>query len=175
MTESLATVLRSLLNGRATAALATLDGPLPAASMIPFAVHTEPGRLRLVTHVSGLAAHTRQMRATPEVCLLVTAAESASVMPQSLARLSIPARAEFIPSDHPDHPVLKAAYLTKFPDAAPLFMLGDFSIVAFVPEHGRLVAGFGRAVTLAPETLSTMMADDSANRFENRDDSGRPV
>jgi len=49
----------------------------------------------------------------------------------------------------------KAAYLVKFPDAAPLFQLGDFSIVAFVPATARLVAGFARAVTLPPEALAT--------------------
>ncbi|MGA1360864.1 MAG: hypothetical protein ACO32Z_06695, partial [Gemmatimonadaceae bacterium] len=70
-------------------------------SMIPFVVHLGPTGLRLVTHVSGLAAHTRQMRAVAEVSLLVTAAESEGVMPQALPRVSIPARAEFIPTDHP--------------------------------------------------------------------------
>ena len=153
MSAPLAAVLRSLLLDRNTAALATLDGNWPAASMIPFALHVGPGGLRLLTHVSGLAAHTRQMRAAPEVSLLVTAAETPGGMPQALPRVSIPARAEFIPADHPDHAPFKAAYLAKFPDAADLFLLGDFSIVAFVPEPARLVAGFARAVTFPPEAL----------------------
>jgi putative heme iron utilization protein len=153
MSDPLAAVLRSLLLDRNTAALATLHGNWPAASMIPFALHVGPAGLRLLTHVSGLAAHTRQMRAAAEVSLLVTAAETPGAMPQALPRVSIPARAEFIPDDHPDHAAFKAAYLAKFPDAADLFLLGDFSIVAFVPEPARLVAGFARAVTLPPEAL----------------------
>lgn len=159
MADPLAAVLRSLLLDRATAALATLHEERPAASMIPFAVHVGPAGLRLVSHVSGLAAHTREMQTCPEVCLLVTAAESPGQMPQSLARVSIPARAEFIPADHPEHAPLKAAYLAKFPDAAPLFQLGDFAIVAFVPEPARLVAGFARAVTLPPEALAAALAE----------------
>lgn len=161
MTDPLATILRSLLLDRATAALATLHEARPAASMIPFAVARGQDGLRLVTHVSGLAAHTREMRTSPEVCLLVTAAESPGQMPQSLARVSIPARAEFVPADHPDHAALKAAYLAKFPDAASLFQLGDFAIVAFVPGTARLVAGFARAVTLPPEALAAAVAENA--------------
>ena len=159
MSDSLAAVLRSLLLDRSTAALATLHDGRPAASMVPFAACLGPMGLRLVTHVSGLAAHTREMRSCPDVCLLLSAAETPGDMPQALARLSIPARAEFIVTDHPDHEVFKTAYLAKFPDSAPLFQLGDFSIVAFVPEHSRLVAGFARAVTLPPEAVAAALTE----------------
>ena len=161
MSDSLTTVIRSLLLDRSTAALATLHDRRPAASLIPFAVHAGPTGLRLVTHVSGLAAHTREMRSCPVVCLLVTAAEAPDTMPQSLARVSIPARAEFIGEDQSDHAALKAAYLVKFPDAAPLFQLGDFALVGFVPQTARLVAGFARAVTLPPEALAAAVAENA--------------
>jgi len=147
-------VLRSLLLDRAVAALATLHEGRPFASMIPFAADVAAGRLRLVTHVSGLSAHTRDMLAAPEVCLLITAADSPDVMPQALPRVSLPAVAEFIPPAHPDHAALKAAYLAKFPHAADFFMLGDFSLVALEPTSARLIAGFGRAVTLSPDALA---------------------
>jgi putative heme iron utilization protein len=158
MAEPLATVVRSLLLDRSTAALATLAEGRPAASMIPFAVHLGADGLRLVTHVSGLAAHTREMLACPDVCLLVTDREAADSMPQALARISLTARAEFIPQGHPDREPLERAYLAKFPQAADLFQLGDFVIVALVPERARLVAGFARAVTLAPEALAAALA-----------------
>jgi len=158
-TESIPAVIRSLLLDRSTAALATLHEGRPAASLVPFAVHLGPAGLRLVTHVSGLAAHTREMRSSAEVCLLVTAAETAAAMPQALARVSIPARAEFIPADDPDHAAFRSAYLKKFPDAEPFFQLGDFSLVAFVPQAARLVAGFARAVTLPPEALAAALAE----------------
>lgn len=147
-------ILRSLLTGRNTAALATLHDGRPLASMIPVAAMMASGRLRLVTHVSGLSAHTRDMRASPDVCLLLTAAESAGTMPQALPRVSISAVAEFIPDDHPDHAAVKSAYLGKFPEAADLFQLGDFSLVAFEPTSARLVAGFARAVTLLADALA---------------------
>lgn len=146
-------VLRELLFGRGVAALATLHEGRPFASMVPFACAVHGGRLRLVAHVSELAAHTRDMRTEPEVCLLITAADSEGVPPQALPRLSLPGRAEFIPPDHPEHAVFKAAYLDKFPEAADLFSFADFSLVAIEPTSARLVAGFARATTLAPEAL----------------------
>ena len=154
MSESLASVLRSLLLDRTTATLATLADGRPAASMIPFAVLLGADGLRLVTHVSGLAAHTREMLDCPDVCLLVTAEASSDVMPQALARVSLPARAAVVPHGHPDHDRMKQAYLAKFPDAADLFQLGDFVMVAFIPERARLVAGFARATTLTPEAVA---------------------
>jgi putative heme iron utilization protein len=165
---SLAQVLRSLLVGRSVGALATLHDSRPFASMIPFAVVPSVGsstapqadaRLRLVTHVSSLAAHTRDMQAHPEVCLLVTAPESPGVMPQALPRVSLSAVTEFIPVDHPEHAALKATYLAKFPEAADFFMLGDFSLVVLEPVSARLVAGFARAVTLGPAALATALAE----------------
>ncbi len=151
----LAGLLHALLAGRAVAALATLHDGRPFSSMVPFAVTTTGGRLRLVVHVSGLAAHTRDMRSVPEVCLMVMAPEMDDVPPQALPRVSISGRAMFIPADHPEHAALKAAYLQKFPEAADLFQLGDFSIVAIEPESARFVAGFARAMTLSPESLTS--------------------
>jgi putative heme iron utilization protein len=153
------TILRSLLASSRTAALATLHDGLPFASMVPIAVASTASGLRLVTHVSRLAAHTRDMLAAPEVCLLLTAPESAA-MPQALPRVSIPAVAEFIPPEHADYTALRAAYLARHPQAADLFQLGDFSIVAFTPLSARLVAGFGRAHTLKPEALAAVFEDD---------------
>jgi putative heme iron utilization protein len=158
MDSSSIETLRSLLVGRGVAALATLHDGRPSASMVPFACAVHGGRLRLVAHVSGLAAHTRDMRMEPEVCLLITAAESPGVPPQALPRVSLPGRAEFIPPDHPDHAVLKAAYLGKFPEAADLFAFADFTLVAIEPTSGRLVAGFARAMTLAPDALAAAAA-----------------
>jgi putative heme iron utilization protein len=161
MADSTTHILRSLLLDRPVAALATLHEGLPAVSMIPFAVHADGGRCRLVTHVSRLAAHTGDMLAVPQVGLLVMAADSAGAMPQALPRVSLPAVATFVPPDEPEHAALRTCYLAKFPDAADLFLLGDFSIVALEPTSARLVAGFGRAVTLSPTALAAAFASPS--------------
>jgi putative heme iron utilization protein len=152
-------VLRALLIGRGAGCLATLHDGKPFASMVPFAATTAGGRLRLVVHVSGLAAHTRDMRSTPDVCLMVMAPESEAVQPQALPRVSISGRAEFIARDDPEHTTLAATYLGKFPEAADLFQFADFSIVAIEPTSARLVAGFARALTLSAETLADVLGD----------------
>ena len=54
---------------------------------------------------------------------------------------------------------LEAAYLVKFPEAAPLFGFADFSLVALVPTSARLVAGFARATTVSADTLQAALAD----------------
>ena len=151
---SLTTLLRALLLGRSVACLATLHDGRPFASMVPFAATTAGDRLRLVVHVSGLATHTRDMRSSPDVCLMMMAPETDEVQPQALPRVSISGQAEFIAKEHPEHAMLKAAYLGKFPEAADLFQLGDFSIVAVEPTSARFVAGFARAMTLSAESLT---------------------
>jgi len=153
-----ATVLRVLLEDRSVAALATLHNGRPAVSMIPFAATVMAGRLHLVTHVSGLASHTRDMLSQPDVCLLLMAVESPGVMPQALPRVSLQAVARFIPTEHPEYSTAKSAYLAKFPEAADLFLLGDFSLVVLEPTSARVVAGFARAVTLTPDALAAAVS-----------------
>jgi putative heme iron utilization protein len=155
-------LLRALVLGRGAGCLATLHDGKPFASMVPFAATTAGGRLRLVVHVSGLATHTRDMRSTPDVCLMMMAPESEAVPPQALPRVSITGRAAFIGTDDPEHGVLAAAYLGKFPEAADLFQFADFSIVAIEPTSARFVAGFARAMTLTRESLTAAVAGEPA-------------
>jgi putative heme iron utilization protein len=156
-------LLGELIRSQSVASLATLHEGLPFASMVPYAVWHDASddRLLFVTHVSRLAAHTRQMLESPEVCLLITAPEDAA-LPQALPRVSIPAVAEFIPPEHPEFASLKGVYLARHPQAADFFQLGDFSIVAFTPLSARFVGGFAQAHSLRPEALAAVLADDLA-------------
>ena len=171
-------LLGRLILGRTVASLATLHEGRPFASMIPYAVlvtgraptadddgGADAGSVVLVTHVSRLSAHTRDMLSTPEVCLLITApesADSAAPPPQALPRVSLPAMATFIEPAHPAHEALARAYLGRFPHAADWFQLGDFSIVVFEPSSARFVAGFARAMTLSPKQLHAAVAAAAA-------------
>jgi len=158
-------LLGELIRSRSVASLATLHDGLPSASMIPYAIWQDAAgeRLLLVTHVSRLSAHTRDMLESPRVCLLITAPEATSdsepVPPQALPRVSIPATAEFIDRDHPDHGPLARAYLEKFPSAADWFQLGDFSVVVFTPSAAaRFVTGFARAMTVSAVQLQAAVS-----------------
>ena len=66
------------------------------------------------------------------------------------------------PADAPGHAHAREAYLTKLPDAEPLFGFGDFSLFVIEPESLRFVAGFGRAMAFKAERLREVLAGYSA-------------
>lgn len=147
-----ARALRRLLDRRPVAALGTLHRGDPAVSMVPFAML--PGAAALVIHVSSLATHTRDLQQHPRVSLLVMAEPDSSVPPQALPRVALQCDARTLPRDGAEYDAARAAYLERFPDAAPTFELGDFAIVVLQPVSARLVAGFGRAYSLVGDTLA---------------------
>jgi len=165
-------LLRALVRSRTIAALATLHQGLPSASMVPYTIHrcgpgnaagTDAERLLVVTHVSRLSAHTRDMLSTPDVCLLITGPDPADGhggMPQAVPRVAIHARARFVEREAADHDAIRESYLGRFPETADFFSFGDFSLVAFEPTTARLVAGFARAHSLsAAELTRAVLAD----------------
>lgn len=72
----LTTALRELLQAQRIASLGTLDEHgAPFVSMVPYALLPASGEL--VVHVSGLAAHTRNLERQPRAALMVCQAEVA--------------------------------------------------------------------------------------------------
>lgn len=53
--------------------------------------------------------------------------------------------------DAPEYPAARQAYIARFPDAAPLFSLGDFSLFLIVPAEARWIR---QARTLTPAALA---------------------
>ena len=78
---------------------------------------------------------------------------NATILPQALPRVALQADAATLPREGADYEHARAAYLAHFPDAAQMFELTDFSIVALTPVAARLVAGFGQADSLVGEAL----------------------
>lgn len=157
MDADAARLLRRLLAEQPTAALATLHKGEPAVSMVPLVLPA--GGIELIIHVSGLATHTRDMQDHPRVALLITADASGPWPPQALPRVSLTADARFLPRDSAEAAAAGAIYLARFPDSAPTFELGDFSLVALQPVSARLVAGFGRACSLVGDALQAWLRD----------------
>lgn len=157
MKKEQAVMLRDLVTGRSTAALGTLHDGAPYVSMVPFAMLQDGSAF--VLHVSGLAAHTKDMLAEPRVSLLITAAETAGVPPQALPRVTILGSAQKIANDSPDYLVARQLYLSRFPDSAAMFQLGDFSLFVIIPSEVRWVAGFAQARTLSPAAFSKALTD----------------
>jgi PPOX class probable F420-dependent enzyme len=146
----LTTALRTLLHNHRVAALATLDADgFPFVSMVPFAV--EPSSAHLVIHVSGLAAHTRNLQAAPRVSLLVMQAEVAG------ARVTLEGVATVLERDSAVWRAARDAYLARFADAEPMTALGDFMFVGIAVQGARQVAGFGAARSLDAETMAEVL------------------
>lgn len=148
--------LRTLLNTQRVAALGTLgeDG-LPFVSMVPFAL--EPGSACMVIHVSGLAAHTRNLQLTPQVSLLVMQAEVAGEPVHALPRVTLIGKATVLERDSAAWLEGRQAYLARFPEAEPMTRLGDFMFVAIHLTGARQVAGFGAARSLDAETIQSVL------------------
>ncbi len=148
--------LRTLLSTQRIAALGTLgaDGT-PFVSMVPFAL--EPTSACVVIHVSGLAAHTRNLQDTPQVSLLVMQAEVAGEPVHALPRVTLLGRAEVLERHSTAWAAARAAYLARFPEVEPMTQLGDFMFVAVHVTDARQVAGFGAARSLDAETLASVL------------------
>lgn len=143
MTGPQADTLRQLLAQEETAALGTLHRGEPFVSMVPFALLPE-GR-GLVIHVSRLATHTGDMQLHPGVSLMVCAVRQPGVPPQGLARVTVQGEAHFCVDDTDEHAAARAAYVSRFPDSAPMLGFGDFSLVVIKPRTLRIVGGFAQA------------------------------
>jgi putative heme iron utilization protein len=155
MNENTAQVLQGLVRGRSVAALGTLHEGQPYVSMVPFAL--VPDGRALVIHVSRLAAHSTNMRRDGRVSALIMEPERPDKMPQSLARVTIQGEAREVAAGHPEYGPAREAYLGRFPDAAGLFELQDFSLFRIEVRSARLVGGFAQAVTLSPEAFAAAL------------------
>ncbi len=150
--------LRDLITGRRVAALGTLDAADPAqpfVSMVPYAVW--PGGPALVVHLSGLAAHTRNLQVQPRASLLVMAAETPGEPVHALPRVSLDVVADTPARDSAGWQAARGAYLARFPEAEPMTTLGDFRFVLLRPTGARQVAGFGAARSVDGEELARVL------------------
>jgi len=152
MNHELTVVLQQLLHDRMTAALGTLHQGKPFVSMVPYAVAKDGS---FILHVSRLASHTADMLDNPDVSLLIAESEGSEKMAQELARVTIEGGVEILDRDSEKYATAREAYLSRFPDAAPLFEFADFNIFIIRPISVRIIAGFGKAGSITGEEFAT--------------------
>lgn len=151
MSDDAKQTARRVLGNQKLAALGTLHAGEPNVSMVPFAVMPDGA---LVIHVSGLAAHTADMREDPRVSVLVIDADQERVMPQAVPRVTIQGNAERLEAGSDPYTQARDAYQSRFPDAAGIFELADFSLFVIRPRSARVIGGFGRAATISGGELA---------------------
>lgn len=146
--------LLRLLRGQRWAALATLDGHEPLASMVAYAAEPDLGGLLL--HLSHLAAHTRNLLATGRASVVISAPDAGAADPQTLSRLSLNGPVSRVAPEAPDYADLRACYLRALPEAEPRFAFRDFALFRLAPERLRYVGGFARAYSLDRDALRAL-------------------
>jgi putative heme iron utilization protein len=152
----LTAALRTLLNTQRVAALGTLGEDGHAfVSMVPFAIDGTSGHL--VIHVSGLAAHARNLERTPRVSLLVLQAEVAGEPVHALPRVTLDGTATVLDVDSLAWASARSAYLARFADVEYMTQLGDFRFVAIAVSGARQVAGFGAARSIEADELAQVL------------------
>ncbi len=157
MKDEQAANLRELLESRKTAALGTLHSGSPYVSMVPFVLLKDGSTF--IVNVSRLASHTKDMLDDPRVSLLITGAERADVSPLAVPRVTILGTARQLSVNAPEYPVIKQAYLARFPDAEFIFSLGDFSLFGIAITGVRWIAGFAQARSLTPAAFAMIFKD----------------
>ena len=101
MKEEAAARAAQLLRRHRVAALGTVHDGAPSVTMTPYALVADP--LALVVLVSGLASHTKDMRASGRVGVLVAEAEVDDQPVHALARISVQGGARELARDDPLH------------------------------------------------------------------------
>lgn len=150
--EELPAIAR-LIRVQRVAALGTLADGAPFISFVAYAVEDD---LRgFLLHLSGLAAHTRQLRADPRVSLLIAEPDTPQVEDvQTLGRITLSGTAEPIAKETAAYIAGRARYLERHPAAAMLFDFADFDLYHITVTGARYVGGFARAYTLTPAQLA---------------------
>jgi hypothetical protein len=151
------TMLEALL-ASPIAALGTLHEGAPFVSMVP--VVPAPGGSGFFIHVSRLAQHTRDLVADARMSLLFTAPLTEDQDPLALPRVTLQGAAEAIAADSGEYEQAAEAYLARFPQAEMTLGLGDFSFFRLRPATGRLVLGFGRALSLDAAQIQAALSPE---------------
>lgn len=151
-TDDAARVLaRALVDAARFGALGVTDPETGAPLVSRVAVGTDAAG-RPVTLVSDLSHHTRALRVNP-ACSLLVGEPGPKGDPLTHPRLTLQARADFVPRGGAAHAALRARWLETHPKAALYIDFADFGFVRLEPLAGYLNGGFGKAFVLAPEDL----------------------
>ena len=151
--------LANLVRSRASGALGTLHEGAPLVSFVLYSIALDGSELYVL--VSGLAAHTQDMRVDGRVSLMISSPEENFQDPQSLPRLTIQGEAMEITRESESSARARDSYLKRHPQAAALFELGDFALFVIRPRSLRFVAGFARAFSLQPDSFQRALREDS--------------
>lgn len=101
--------------------------------------------------VSGLTAHTRNLRENPRASVLLADPAPAAGSPFARRRLTFACQAERVAPAAPAHAALLDRLRQRFGAVVDTVAgLPDFEVIRLVPARGRVVVGFGAAFHVDP-------------------------
>lgn len=157
----------TFINSRRSLQLASLDQEgVPFASYAPFAV----GEECLYVLLSEIALHARNLLANPTASVLIIEDEDSASELFARIRVNYTVRAEHLEFDTVDWEAAMQALAARHGDRPrKLGEHADFKMFRLVPERGRYVKGFGKAYTLAGESLAGEVVDHLRDGHKIRD------
>ncbi len=142
--DSPAAISAGLVRSALKAALGTLDGGHPYASLV--LVATDPAGAPLLL-ISSLARHTRNLKADARASLLIDGT-GLGADPLSGPRVTLKGKAEPI-----DDPVCRRRFLARHPTAEGYASFADFGMWRLEIEDAHFIGGFGRIIDIARSEL----------------------
>lgn len=136
------------------AMLATLeDDGTPSASYAPMVWLDGDGYLFL----SDLAAHTRNLRRSPALGLLLVEDEAENANPFARRRITLQGEARVVERADSSYAPALAEFQRRFGQVMTVLeALPDFHLFRLRPQRGRYIRGFGQAYELSGEGLAQL-------------------
>jgi len=151
MLKSTARLIRTLLDGERVLSLAVLVDGAPLAGLLPFVALDDYAGVMI--HASKLSRHTAGLAAGARAAVLLHEQDGRDKDPLQLKRASFECDVHPLEREGEAWTAGRERYLARFPDSRITFRLRDFTLYRLELRQGLLVAGFGRAIEIAPKDI----------------------
>ena len=154
MLKSTARAIRALLDGERILSLAVLVDGAPFAGLLPFVPTAD--YTGVVIHASRLSRHTAGLAAGARAAVLLHEQDGAEKDPLQIKRASFECDVHPLERESEAWAEGRERYLARFPGSRITFRLKDFTLYRLDFRQGLLVAGFGRAMDIAPKDITKL-------------------
>jgi hypothetical protein len=144
-------LLKSLLVDERLLTLGLVTDGEPVVGLLPFAVAEDYSALYI--QASQLARHGQGLTAGARFGAVVHRPDRPEEDPLQVPRVILEGVVDPLAGDHPEREAATRAFVRRFPKAAMTLALADFSLYRLDIQGGRLVAGFGSALSLSSGDL----------------------
>lgn len=154
MLKSTARLIRSLLDGERILSLAVLVDGAPFTGLLPFV--PLPGYSGVMIHASRLSRHTAGLTDGARAAVLLHEQDGPDKDPLQIKRASFECEVRPLVRESEAWVAGRERYLERFPGSRITFRLRDFTLYRLEFRQGLLVAGFGRAMDIAPKDIARL-------------------